>query len=329
MYYLEAHWPHLLKQSDYYYPFPDNTNREPEDNPDFFVIPHFSTCVYHHCVFKENRTTDACKDVTSNYFGQILHYVQSRYPYWNETSGRDHVVVLTWDQASEIFGFYSPVKRAIRSAIHLTQVGYVSPHDNFDYHKDIVIVPYNSHGHLANKAQVGNRGTFAYFRGSILDDPSYSFGVRQYLKELGNTSSSILTIKDTPSPSYFEELESVLFSLCPSGWSPWSPRLFDSIMSGAIPVIFADGTKLPFEDALNYRDFSIKLLNEQVYAIEHILAHIDETTIRRKLASVQVVKKHFAYHDPPKHFDAFDMAMAELSRKKRYKPVGNSYYFNS
>lgn len=99
----------------------------------------------------------------------------------------------------------------------------------------------------------------------------YSFGVRQYLKELGSIFPQKYKIHENHSPEYWNELGESLFSLCPSGWSPWSPRLFDSIMTGSIPIIFADDTQLPFEYWIPYRDFSVKIYNKDVGDLDRIL----------------------------------------------------------
>jgi len=49
--------------------------------------------------------------------------------------------------------------------------------------------------------------------------------------------------------SYWEELADATFSLCPSGWSPWSPRFFDRFLSFSfffllIPFFFLKKNKV-------------------------------------------------------------------------------------
>ena len=54
---------------------------------------------------------------------------------------------------------------------------------------------------------------------------------------------------------YHETLALHTFALCPGGWEPWSPRLYDAMYDGAIPVILADNMKLPFRDYLDWKGF--------------------------------------------------------------------------
>lgn len=43
----------------------------------------------------------------------------------------------------------------------------------------------------------------------------------------------------------------------PGGGEPWSPRLYDAMYDGAIPVILADDIKLPFQDFLDWHGFAL------------------------------------------------------------------------
>lgn len=44
----------------------------------------------------------------------------------------------------------------------------------------------------------------------------------------------------------------------------WSFRFYESVMLGCIPVIIADHIEMPFEDMIDYRSFSVKILESQV-----------------------------------------------------------------
>jgi len=70
------------------------------------------------------------------------------------------------------------------------------------------------------------RTTLATFRGTIHPEFLYSKGVRQSLLELSKEHPQ-LQVSIGMSPYYWNELGQSQFSLCPSGWSCWSPRLFD------------------------------------------------------------------------------------------------------
>lgn len=80
----------------------------------------------------------------------------------------------------------------------------------------------NPYSHFSS---INNRSMFAYFRGTFISNHNYSHGVRQFLQELGKTHADRYHIKEWHSSKYWEEMGDAVFSLCPSGWSPWSPRL--------------------------------------------------------------------------------------------------------
>jgi hypothetical protein len=153
------------------------------------------------------------------------------------------------DQASEVLGWVSTTRTKIAPTIHLTTLGSILPSPNFSPHKDIVIPSYADYSTVmtlfpgSGSWMTAERDVYAYFRGTILKDDRYSWGVRQYLKDLGRTNPEKYAVHVGHSPEYWTEMGNVVFSLCPSGWSSWSPRLFDSMVTGAIPVIFADGIR--------------------------------------------------------------------------------------
>jgi hypothetical protein len=61
------------------------------------------------------------------------------------------------------------------------------------------------------------------------------------------------------SDEYIESIESTVFALCPEGFLPWSPRIYEAIQIGAIPIILADNIVLPFERFIDWQSFSGKI----------------------------------------------------------------------
>ncbi|KAJ1557900.1 hypothetical protein HK405_014901, partial [Cladochytrium tenue] len=115
---------------------------------------------------------------------------------------------------------------------------------------------------LALPGVFGRRDVFAHFRGTIHEDFAYSRGVRQYLRELGRTHPGRYAVREGhagTAAAYYGELAGTTFALCPGGWSAWSPRVFEAVAAGAVPVVVADGTRLPFETQLDWRAGAVKL----------------------------------------------------------------------
>lgn len=130
-------------------------------------------------------------------------------------------------------------------------------------------------------------------------------------------------IEQGHSSFYLQELGDSVFSLCPSGWSSWSPRFFESIFTASIPVVFADGIRLPFETDIAYRDFIIKIKNGNVDKMEDILMSFDQEQLQEKRYTMLKIRHHFVWNDPPIPNDSFYMTIRQLERKiSKNKPVG-------
>jgi hypothetical protein len=147
--------------------------------------------------------------------------------------------------------------------------------------------------------------------------------VRQYLKALGEKMPKKYHIHTEHSKKYWLEVGDSVFSLCPSGWSSWSPRLFDSIMTASIPVIFADGIQLPFEALVDYRSFAVKIANGKVDTIDNHLSGISAEEIAQKRKNMIEIRHRFIWNSPPRTGDAFYSTIELLSRKTSpHKAVG-------
>jgi hypothetical protein len=116
---------------------------------------------------------------------------------------------------------------------------------------------------------------------------------------------------------YWSELSKARFVLCPPGWAPWSARLFDAIMVGAIPVIIADEWSPPFEGTiLDYSNFSIRVPEKEARNLRDILLNISEEEERRLRANMARVYQHFIYAmNPFKDLDAFESLYNILSER--------------
>ncbi|KAJ3293676.1 hypothetical protein HDU79_012044 [Rhizoclosmatium sp. JEL0117] len=341
---------------------------------DWLLVPHCATHVYHSCVFDslgngKQRNTDECKEVAAQHVQQSVNKISSLWPYWNSSEGSDHLFVFSWDQASEVLGWDSPIRSQISKAVHLTTLGSTNPSvlPNFDYVKDVVIPTYSQFTHafdiypdlpfyhssniipfsrilkalfdgwkwihvntgtqlrLISPIDPGwafkSRPIFAYFRGTIIEDYRYSFGVRQYLRELGNSLPERYYVKDrhTSIENYWQELGNSRFCLCPSGWSPWSPRLFDCIVALSIPVVFADDIVFPFESQIPYNSFVIRINNRDMGNLDSVLRQISEVDVVRRQREMLKIRHKLVW--PASATDAKENALKsvlnELDRKSK------------
>lgn len=116
---------------------------------------------------------------------------------------------------------------------------------------------------------------------------------------------------------YQSEIVRSKFCLCPLGWAPWSPRLVESVALGCVPVIIADGIRLPFPSAVPWADISLTVAEDDVDKLGDILAHVaatNLTAIQRNLWDPEV-RKALLFNQPMLEGDATWHVMEALSGK--------------
>ncbi|KAI8830292.1 exostosin family-domain-containing protein [Chytriomyces cf. hyalinus JEL632] len=285
----------------------------------WYLIPHHATCVCHACAFGHFSDTDLCKQKAAQHLTDILDSVIAKYPHWNETDGRNHVLVYSWDQASEVLRYNSPIRDRISSCAHVTTLGSTDAKvaKNHNPVKDIVIPPYANYTaplsifkrpdwldiqHLFNSFGFLNDG-WMFRKRPIL---AYSHGVRQYIRELGAVWPERYFVKEGHMDlmTYWQELGNSTFSLCPSGWSPWSPRLFGSIIS--IPIIFADDSILPFESQIPYHTFTLRIRNADAGTLDTMIRAVSAADVTSKKQRMIRYQDKLVWNLPARPGDAFN-----------------------
>tara|TARA_B110001452_G_scaffold112286_1_gene93170 strand:- start:292 stop:1533 length:1242 start_codon:yes stop_codon:yes gene_type:complete len=77
---------------------------------------------------------------------------------------------------------------------------------------------------------------------------------------------------------YVEELLDSVFCLCPHGWAHWTPRFFEAIQTGCLPVLFKEASALPnilpFEGAISYASFVLVVAPSDVPSLGRMLHSI-------------------------------------------------------
>lgn len=93
----------------------------------------------------------------------------------------------------------------------------------------------------------------------------------------------------TNSNAYFDIPANSTFTLCPRGIANWTFRLYESILSGSIPVILSD-TFIPPMGELQWNSFSLRYPESKLHEIGKILTNIDKSEIalkQQRLAEIQ------------------------------------------
>jgi hypothetical protein len=113
-------------------------------------------------------------------------------------------------------------------------------------------------------------------------------------------------------------MRSSKFCLDPAGDTPSSCRLFDAIASHCVPVIVSDQIELPFEDEIDYSQFSLffsfKEALQPGYMIDQLRKFPKQkwTEMWRQLKNIS---HHYEFQYPPKREDAVNMLWRQVKHK--------------
>ncbi|KAL3530505.1 hypothetical protein ACH5RR_009827 [Cinchona calisaya] len=289
---------------------------------DFFFVP-----VYVSCNFSTVNGFPAIGHAR-NLISSAVEIISSQFPFWNRSLGSDHIFVASHDygacfHAMEDRAKADGIPEFMKRSIILQTFGvkYDHPCQNVE---NIVIPPYispESVGNTLDKSPItGRRDIFAFFRGKMEVHPKnvsgrfYSKRVRTVIyKKYGNDRRFYL--KRHRFAGYQSEIVRSTFCLCPLGWAPWSPRLVESVALGCVPVIIADGIRLPFPDAVPWAEISLTVAEKDVAKLGPILEHVASTNlsaIQRNLWDPSV-RRALLFNDPMVEGDATWQVLEALS----------------
>ena len=109
------------------------------------------------------------------------------------------------------------------------------------------------------------------------------------------------------------------FCLNIAGDTPSSNRLFDAIASHCVPVIISDDIELPFEDVMDYSDFSVFVWASDAVKkgfLLNLLRGIKRYEWTKMWERLKEVACHFEYQYPSQPGDAVDMIWQAIARKR-------------
>mmetsp|Transcript_63059 Transcript_63059/g.112070 ORF Transcript_63059/g.112070 Transcript_63059/m.112070 type:complete len:585 (-) Transcript_63059:8-1762(-) len=111
---------------------------------------------------------------------------------------------------------------------------------------------------------IGRKASNFFFQGELHNGPAGKpVGRRNMLgKYFKNLSDAVIadTFKHSPTDNSYENgMRNSNFCLVFEGDTPTTPRLFDAIAAGCIPLILSDNISLPFRSLITWSAFSIQL----------------------------------------------------------------------
>ncbi|XP_022949456.1 probable glucuronoxylan glucuronosyltransferase IRX7 isoform X1 [Cucurbita moschata] len=288
---------------------------------DFFFVP-----VYVSCNFSSVNGLPAIAHARP-LLASAVAAISREFPFWNRSGGADHIFVASHDygacfHAMEHEAMADGIPQFLKNSIILQTFGVKYKHPCQDV-ENILIPPYIPPESVEESVVHGRRrDIFAFFRGKMEVNPK-NFGGRFYGKRVRTLiwkkfhRHRRFYIKRQRFAGYRSEISRSVFCLCPLGWAPWSPRLVESVALGCVPVIIADGIRLPFPDAVDWPGISLTVAERDVGKLGRILERVAATnlsTIQNNLWSPKN-RQALLFHNPIQPQDATWQVIRNLSKK--------------
>ncbi|KAK7359387.1 hypothetical protein VNO77_01345 [Canavalia gladiata] len=280
---------------------------------DAFFVPFFSSLSFNT---HGHTMTDPATQIDRQLQVDLMEILKKS-KYWQRSGGRDHVFPMTHPNA---FRF---LRKQLNESIQVVVDFGRYPKGMTNLNKDVVSPYVHVVDSLTNDESqdpYDSRSTLLFFRGRTFrkDDGIVRVKLAKILSgyEDVHYERSIATGENIKLSS--KGMRSSKFCLHPAGDTPSSCRLFDAIVSHCVPVIVSDQIELPFEDEIDYSQFSIffsfKEALQPGYMIDQLRKFPKEkwTEMWKQLKHIS---HHYEFQYPPKREDAVNMLWRQVKHK--------------
>ncbi|KAJ0969195.1 hypothetical protein J5N97_022072 [Dioscorea zingiberensis] len=283
------------------------------EEAEVFFVPFFSSLSFNT---HGHYMTDPDTEIDRQLQIDLLNFLfESKY--WQRSAGRDHLIPMNHPNA---FRF---LRDKVNASILLVADFGRYPKSLAFLSKDIV----SPYVHLVDSYVDDNpsdpyesRPTLLFFRGRTVrkDEGIVRTKLAKLLKGYDDVQyeDSYATGEGIKASS--KGMRSSKFCLHPAGDTPSSCRLFDAIVSHCVPVIVSDRIELPFEDEIDYSEFSLFFSVEDALKPDFLVSQLrqipkDQWIVRwNRLKSIS---HHYEFQRPPKKDDAVNMLWRQVRHK--------------
>lgn len=278
---------------------------------DVFFVPFFSSVSYNRHSKLHGKEKVSTNGLLQD---ELVRFLEKREE-WRRWGGKDHLILAHHPNSM------LEARWKLGSAMFLLADFGRYPVEIANLKKDVV-APYVHVVRSVGKdsAPFEERPTLVYFQGAIVrkDGGMIRQQLYQLLKDEKDVHFTFGTAQAGGIRKAGQGMASSKFCLNIAGDTPSSNRLFDAIVSHCVPVIISDEIELPFEDVLDYSEFSVFVRASDAVKKGFLLkllrgiGHDEWTGMWRRL---QQIVHHFEYQYPPREEDAVQMIWQAVARK--------------
>ena len=241
--------------------------------------------------------------------------VRDTYPYWSRSLGADHFYLSCHAYVEDLHrNFLELSKNAIKVAC--SPLG--SKLQDFFPHKDFVFPHYRPVSVEDISSALGEKlerssSTLAYVSDPLTTDSAAStIWIERW------RADSAFDVESGPRldpAATYKKLGRSRFCVL---FSPHATlNIVDCLRFGCVPVLVVMGNssvfhELPFQNILNWNEFSVLLDIKDAPDLKHLLTNIPEKQYWRMQYLGHQASKHMEWNTPPLAYDAFHMTLYEL-----------------
>ena len=291
---------------------------------DIFFVPSYFKCIevlnYFDVFDSEGTEAEALLEQTLRYLGDFG-------PWFERRDGSDHVFLFSWGRhPCRIPGWRAALRSSILLQVenHCEDLNCESPRPSFSRWKDVIIPGHvdlwRARELISKNRPLEERDVLISFHGRHAGntDSYENVSIRtQIMKQLaGRQGVSVGGFIE----EYHVLMGRSLFCLAPRGITPWTIHLFVALLAGCIPVILSDDLETPFQELLEWSEFSIKWPTSQVSDLYGYLKSIPLAEIRRLKQGADEHSCWFDYYSQREGCNPFAAVMGLLQQRVQQRP---------
>ncbi|GER56069.1 exostosin-like protein [Striga asiatica] len=281
------------------------------DSADVFFVPFFSSLSFNIYAWNKKGSNGVDEQLQL----ELLNILRAS-TYWKRSGGRDHVIPLHHPNA------FKHYRDRVNSSIFIVaDFGRILKISRLA--KDVV-APYphmvDSYMNDEPENAFESRETLLFFRGGTKRKDAGK--IRVQLHKILNGTNDVIYEEGHASGEGFkasaERMQSSKFCLHPTGDTPSSCRLFDAIVSHCVPVIVSDKIELPFENEMDYSEFSIFFSANEALKPGYMVSELRKISKEKWMKMwlrLKSISHHFEFNYPPVEEDAVNMIWRQVKQK--------------